>query len=158
MEIREFDPLRDRQHVRARFAELQDFERELDPRMPPGEAIADRYLELMLRRCEEFDGTVLVASTESAVIGFVTVYARHRSSEPDDDPAPHAFVSDLVVAAAHRKRGIGRALLRAAESRARAAGVGSLLLSVKAGNGAAAALYAAEGFEPTELLLEKRLR
>jgi ribosomal protein S18 acetylase RimI-like enzyme len=158
MEIREFDLLLDRPGVRACFVELQDFERGLDPRMPPGDAIADRYLELMFRRCDEFDGTVLVAHASSTVIGFVTVYARHRSGEPDDDPAPHGFVSDLVVAAAHRKRGIGRALLRAAEARARGAGVGSLLLAVKAGNAAAAALYAAEGFEPTELLLEKRLR
>lgn len=157
LEIREFDPPRDRNAVRACFVELQDFERALDPRMPSGEQVADTYLELMFRRCREFDGAVLVAEVDREVVGFVTIWARYRSTEPDDDTAEHGFVSDLVVAATNRGRGIGRALLRAAESRARDAGARSLRLSVKADNAAARSLYAAEGFEPSEILLEKRL-
>ncbi len=57
----------------------------------------------------------------------------------------------------HRGRGIGRALLRAAEARAREAGARSLQLSVKAGNAGASSLYAAEGFRETEIYLEKAL-
>ena len=100
--IREFDPLRDHDAVRSCAVELQDFERELDPRMPPGEQITDRYLDLMFRRCAEFDGVVLVEEADGVVTGFVSVWTRYRSSEPDDDPAEHGYVSDLVVAARHR--------------------------------------------------------
>jgi ribosomal protein S18 acetylase RimI-like enzyme len=100
---------------------------------------------------------VLVAERGGAVVGFVAVWTRYRSEEPDDDPAPLAFVSDLVVSAEHRGCGIGRALLRAAEAHARAAGAPSLRLSVKAGNTAAISLYAREGFEELEIELEKRL-
>jgi ribosomal protein S18 acetylase RimI-like enzyme len=157
LEIREFDPPRDCAAVRACFVELQDFERKIDPRMPSGEQVADAYLELMHRRCREFDGAVLVAEVDRALVGFVTVWARFRSAEPDDDPSEHGFVSDLVVTEAQRRRGIGRALLRAAEARAREAGAGALCLSVKAGNTAARSLYAAEGFVVSEILLEKRL-
>ena len=155
--IREFDPLRDHDAVRGCAIELQDFERELDPRMPPGEKIADRYLDLMFRRCAEFDGVVLVAEADGAVSGFVSVWTRYRSSEPEDDPAEYGYVSDLVVSARHRGRGIGRALLRAAEARARQAGVDTLRVSVKAGNTSALSLYSVEGFENSEIDLEKRL-
>lgn len=157
MEIREFDPSRDHGAVRTCFIELHEFERGLDPRMLPGDGIADAYLDLMFRRCREFDGDVLVAEIAGEVIGFVTVWKRFRSSEPDDDPRPYGFVSDLVVRAPQRGRGFGRALLREAEARARAAGARWLRLSVKAGNTGALALYASEGFEQSELDLEKAL-
>lgn len=156
--IREFDPLRDPESLRACFIELQDFEHGLDPRMPRGEDVAEPYLERMLARCECYDGVVLVAEVEGRVAGYVTVWTRYRSGEPDDDPAPHGFVSDLVVLAKHRGQGIGRALLRAAEQRSRAAGASLLRLSVKSGNDAALGLYADEGFEESERQLEKTLR
>ncbi len=157
LEIREFDPRRDRQAVRAHVVELQDFERTLDSRIPPGEGVADAYLDVMFRRCREYDGVVLVAELDRAVVGFVTVCTRYRSSEPDDDPREHGYISDLVVSATHRGRGIGRTLLRAAEARAREAGARGVRISVKAGNTGALSLYSAEGFEEFEIYLEKSL-
>ena len=154
--IRELDP-RDHEAVRSRLVELQDFERQLDPRVPAGEEIADAYLELMFQRCREFDGAVLVAEVDREVVGFITVWTRYRSSEPDDDPSEHGFVSDLVVRSTHRGRGIGRGLLRAAATRARRAGARTLRLGVKAANGAARSLYEAEGFAEYEIVLEKQL-
>ena len=100
---------------------------------------------------------VLVAEVDGAVSGFVSVWTRYRSSEPNDDPSEHGYVSDLVVSAEHRGHGIGRALLRAAEARARQAGVDTLRVSVKARNTSALSLYSAEGFESLESYLEKRL-
>ncbi len=157
LKIRELEPARDGAAVRACFVELQEYERTIHPGMPPGDAVADAYIELMHRRCREFDGLVLVAELDGAVVGFVTVWRRFRSSEPDDDPREHGFVSDLVVAAAHRGQGIGRALLRAAEIRARDAGAQTLRLWVKAGNATARSLYAAEGFVESEICLEKSI-
>ena len=157
MKIREYEPSRDRQAVRTCFVDLQDFERKLDPRIPPGEQVADAYLDLMYRRCQEFDGALLVAEVDGVVVVFVTVLTRYRSPEPDDDPLEHGFVSDLVVLAAHRGRGFGRSLLRPAEAQARSAGAGVLRLSVKAGNAAALALYSGEGFAAWEIYLEKPL-
>ena len=155
--IRKFDPRRDRQAVRTYVVELQDFERTLDSRLPPGERVADAYLDVMFRRCREFDGVVLVAELDRAVVGFVAVWTRYRSSEPNDDPREHGYISDLVVSATHRGRGIGRTLLRAAEARAREAGAREVRISVKAGNAGALSLYSAEGFEEFEIYLEKSL-
>ena len=155
--MRDYDPGRDRDAVRDCFAQLQDFERSLDPRVPRGAEIADAYLELLLERCREHAGIVLVAEEASVVVGFVAVLTRYCSDEPEDDPTAFAYVTDLVVRETHRRRGIGRRLLDAAESRARAAGVDCVRLSVKAGNAGAQALYAECGFEGYELVLEKRL-
>ena len=45
LKIRELDSARDMPALRARAVELQDFEREIDSRMPAGEKIADAYVE-----------------------------------------------------------------------------------------------------------------
>ncbi len=157
MRIREFDAARDHESLRSCFIELQEFERTLDPRLSPAEQIADAYLALMFGRCREFDGVVLVAEVGDAVVGFVTVWTRYQSTEPDDDPTAHAYVSDLAVSAAYRRRGVGRSLLRAAEARACDAGAAWVRVSVLADNTAAISLYGAAGFREFEIVLEKRL-
>lgn len=72
----------------------------------------------------------------------------------DDEPAGFALTRTimdeaelllLAVAPAHRRRGIGAALLRAVLADAAGAGVAALHLEVRAGN-PAIALYAAHGF------------
>src|SRR5215468_5804868 len=102
LRIRDYDPSRDSHFLRACFVDLQDFERRLDLRIPPGEQVADSYLDLMFQRCREFEGVVLVADVDRVMVGFVTILTRYCSSEPDDDPRAHGFVTDLVVLAAHR--------------------------------------------------------
>ena len=158
VEIRELDRARDLPAVRRCFVELQEAERALDGRSPAGEDVADAYLDLLLRRCDEFAGVVLVAVVEGEIAGYAAVFTRFRSDEPDDDPSERGHLSDLVVASGHRGAGIGRQLLRAAEERVRAAGVTEMRIGVLAGNEPALALYAAEGFRELELVLEKPLR
>jgi ADP-ribose pyrophosphatase YjhB (NUDIX family)/ribosomal protein S18 acetylase RimI-like enzyme len=60
--------------------------------------------------------------------------------------APHADLERLLVDPAHRRRGLGRALLRDLVRSATAAGVEVLTLDVRGGNLAALALYRREGF------------
>lgn len=59
---------------------------------------------------------------------------------------PLLNVHDLAVLPAWRGRGLGRALLRAAEAHARQRGACKLTLEVLSGNTNAAALYASEGY------------
>lgn len=155
--LRRYDAARDRDGLRACFVELQEVERALEPGMPPGEAVADAYLDLMARRGREFDGEIWVVEDDVVVVGFVNVWTRYRSDEPDDDPGEHAYVSDLVVRSSHRGLGLGRRLLRRAETSAREAGAARIRLSVLTGNTAARRLYEAEGFRALELGLEKSL-
>ncbi len=71
----------------------------------------------------------------NAIEGFSTFAAR-----------PLLNVHDLAVLPAWRGRGVGRALLRAAEAEARRRGACKLTLEVLSGNTTAAALYASEGY------------
>jgi ribosomal protein S18 acetylase RimI-like enzyme len=134
---------------------LQNYERRFDPGMPEGAAMVQPYLELMLARCGLWDGKVFVAEEAGNVVGFVCVWARVPSEEPDDDPAEFAFVSDLVVDPANRHRGAGRELMSAAEDYAGRRGARRIRLRVFARNTAARAFYQAMNYREREIELEK---
>jgi len=155
--VREYRPSTDAAALRACFVELQEHERGIDPSLLRGEEIADRYLDRMLSRCEALDGRVFVAEVEGSVCGFVCVWGTVSPEDLDADPRPYAYVSDLVVSAAYRRRGIGRQLLDRAEDHARAIGAGRLRINAFAGNADAWRLYRACGFEDYIIQLRKAL-
>ncbi len=97
-----------------------------------------RYLRSLKRHPH---AQVLVAESDHRVVGRLSI-AR--------DPHPaSAHVADLglMVAASHRRHGVGRALLEHAVAWALGAGVSKLELHVFPHNEAAIALYEAFGFE-----------
>src|SRR5688572_28845828 len=110
--------------------------------------MATRYLEHLLQRCADCDGTILVAEVDGAVVGFATVLARVVSEELDDPPDSYAIVTDLAVLERIRRRGIGAALLREAEGYARAKEANALRIGVLSENRPARNLYLTAGFAP----------
>ncbi len=143
--------------VRACMVELQEVERALDPRLPPGDAVMDAYLEGLFRRCAEQAGRLFVAEVDGQVVGFVSVLGDCRCDDPEEDPTPYAFVDDLAVLSDHRGRGYGSALLRHAEEYAARCGRAALRLRVKPRNNPARALYEREGYREYLVELEKHL-
>ncbi len=96
-----------------------------------------RYLRAIRRYP---DAAVFVAESEGRVVGRLSV-AR------DQHPASrHVADLGLMVAAAHRRLGIGRALLEAAADWARESGVRKLELHVFPHNEAAIAMYERFGY------------
>ena len=61
------------------------------------------------------------------------------------------YISNVAVAPASRRRGIGRALVREILRRAEYRELGFVTLEVRAHNESAIALYASEGFDPVGL-------
>jgi ribosomal protein S18 acetylase RimI-like enzyme len=157
MRIREFNRGTDISGLRACLIELQDFERRLDPRMPPGAGVVDPMISEMMYRCETHDGKVFVADSGETLGGYVTVLARVVSEEADDGELEYALVSDLVVREGFRHRGIGRQLLETAEAFAAADGARWLRIEVLAANRAARDMYASFGFREHLISLEKPL-
>jgi len=95
----------------------------------------------------------LVLSAEDAdgtVIGSVWV-ALHR---PDTSGA---WVYDIFVEPQHRGKGVGRALLTAAENDVLQRGVDSIGLNVFGGNDIARRLYESAGYETTTMQMRKTL-
>ena len=155
--IRDYEPARHWDQLRSCVVALQEFERGLEPALPKGEEMADAYLAFLLERCSGTSGRVFVAEVDQAVVGFVGVLAKVAPEEPDEDQTPYAYISDLVVLPAYRRRAIGRALLDQAEGFARSSGARILRVGVLAKNQTAGRLYRSIGFTNYQVQLIKRL-
>jgi RimJ/RimL family protein N-acetyltransferase len=97
-----------------------------------------RYLRALRRHPH---AAVLVAETPAGIVGRLSVA---RDSHPASE---HVADLGLMVAHDHRRRGIGRALMEAAEVWARGVGVRKIELHVFPHNEAAIALYEGLGYE-----------
>lgn len=156
-EIREYQARTDAEGLRRCFIEMQDYIRRFELSMPPGEVAVDAYLQWILERCASYDGTVFVAADAGEVVGFVCVWARVPPNAPDEDPGGYAYISDLAVTSAFRRRGIGRELLARAEAYARSRGATTLRIGVLAKNEGPYRLYRACGFTDRHIDLSKNL-
>lgn len=143
---------------RACVVELQDAERQLDPRLRRGDDMADDYLRQMHVRCRDYAGIILVAEHAGAIVGLVMVLTRVPFESLDEPPGGYALVAELVVNAGFRGQGIGRALLHAAQHDASESGATELRIAVLSNNRRARRLYIHEGFEAYSEILAKPLR
>jgi ribosomal protein S18 acetylase RimI-like enzyme len=155
--IREYEP-EDYAAVRECFVELQNHERQMDANLAEADTIADRYLHHVFSECATTDGGLYVAEVDGRVAGFVGVWARIVSQEPDEVEYEYAHICDLVVLPAFRGQGLGRALLQRAEEHAREHGATTLRLGVLAANDRARQLYTSAGFHGYLEIMAKDLR
>lgn len=96
----------------------------------------------------------LVAVENDALLGFLTLLLGGRDALTGE---PAAYVADVQVKPAVRRRGVARALIEAALAVCRREGTALVTLDVAEGNAAARGLYASLGFRPEALRLGLRL-
>lgn len=102
---------------------------------------------------------VLLAETpDAAPVGLVVVRVYDTPRSPTMVPRRRGHVETLVVAARHRRRGLGRRLMEAAADWARRKGAVELVLTTWTGNAAADAFYARLGYRPLSNVLSRTLR
>jgi ribosomal protein S18 acetylase RimI-like enzyme len=154
--IRDATPA-DRPALEDCMAALQAFERSIESNRVEPETIRGKYIDHLLADCGKSDGSLLVAELEGQVVGFVCVLCRMDSQEIIEKDRAHAYISDLIVLEAHRGAGIGAALMRAAEARARSRGATRIRVGVLAANSAARLLYCKLGYSDHEIVLEKQI-
>jgi GNAT superfamily N-acetyltransferase len=154
--IRPYDAARDLGEFRALNVEHQNFSRSLEPSWPEGVKVVDDYVAYLLADCEKRNGGVLMAEADGGIAGFICVVTTMGPGSPDD-PATFAWVHDIFVRPAYRRRGIARALMAAAEDFVRSRGARELRLGVIDRNADARAMYGDLGFRDYLRVLTKPL-
>ncbi len=114
-------------------------------------------VEEMNRRLEEISADpsycTLVAETDGQVLGVVGLHLE-RFYEKNE---PCARLMALVVGSEHRDRGVGRALISAAEDWARRRGAGEVMLTTHKRRADAHRFYRNVGYEATGYRFYKEL-
>jgi ribosomal protein S18 acetylase RimI-like enzyme len=152
--IRLFEEARD--DASFRQLNLRTFRDSIPPGTPVDEEAFARHHAWILQAYGYADGrrsTVLVAEVGGR-------YAGHCWIGTQVDfftNRPEAWIYDLTVGPAWRRRGLGHALLDAAENFVRSRGFGYLGLQVMAHNAAAQELYRARGYGVPAMTLRKPL-
>jgi GNAT superfamily N-acetyltransferase len=134
-------------HVRA----LNLYEDAITGDRATGEADAVAALEEVLARVAETGGIALVAEQAGDVIGYLFLTLDTAPPYVRADLRRRAWVADAFVQEAFRSRGAFQAMLARAETHARDAGCGRLMIGVLAGNDLAERVYRRAGFEPHAL-------
>jgi ribosomal protein S18 acetylase RimI-like enzyme len=75
-----------------------------------------------------------------------------------EDARRHAYVSDIFVGEAWRRRGVGRTLLTAIEAEMRRRGCRRIRICSKAANLAAVSCHQSAGYRPYEIIYAKAIR
>jgi aminoglycoside 6'-N-acetyltransferase I len=140
-------------------ADLQDFERDLvGYPLAPGSAVWQDYLAELRKRLGAGDGVFLVAEANGKVVGVLVGYVQLGGDRLVDAAFDRsAYLCDLFVESGWRRRGVGRALVRAFEAAMRANGLQWMSVCVKSRNTTARAAYRAFGFEEYETILTKKI-
>jgi GNAT superfamily N-acetyltransferase len=118
--------------------------------------VRDRARELFSAQLRSTMEAIFLAETNGEVAGVLRCVESVGS--PLLEPARYAYVSSVYVLPALRRRGVLRALLRAAERWSRARGLDQMRLHNVAGSAAAEGAWSALGFEVVEQVRARDLR
>lgn len=141
----------DRAFIKS-LGETSSFETVSPQRPAPAHATALAFRKL-LAYCDERSANVtLVGEVDGARAGITIVVFDVLD---DVTQSEQAFVAYMAVAREHRRRGVARALLAAAEEEARRRGLSHISLMVTEASVPARALYAQAGFSDERVLMTK---
>jgi ribosomal protein S18 acetylase RimI-like enzyme len=104
------------------------------------------------------DSTILVAETNNEIVGYVTLEVHRVKQTPRMRERPFVMIENMAVDPLCRRRGIGRALLRAAADWATQRRIADLQLFVWEFNDAAVRFYESEGFVTELRGMARRLK
>jgi ribosomal protein S18 acetylase RimI-like enzyme len=148
----------DRAAVIEALVGLQDHEVALHDTRRPGRQVAEPYLARLLDTLARQAGAIVVAEADGRFAGFVAGYVAEDDQLAETaDSNRHGYVSDIFVVPERRGGGLAQALLAAAERHLAATGITRVRIGVLAANRMAGRAYEKHGFEPYEVVYEKRV-
>lgn len=149
----------DRAAVIAAEIDLQEYERTLHDTRLPGAAVMAAYVDRLQREVAAQSGAILIAEEDGGLVGLVAcVVVRDDMVQETADSNVHGYITDIYVVPDRRGTGLAQALLEAAEDHLAPTGITRVRINVLAANAMARRAYEKWGFEPYEVMYEKRLR
>jgi ribosomal protein S18 acetylase RimI-like enzyme len=156
--IRTYEP-RDRADVIAAEADLQEYERKLHDTRIPGDVAAEPTFRLLENLISANEGELFVAEEDGAFVGYAAGFVlRDENPAETEDSNVCGYINDVYVVPHRRGRGIASLLLRAVEKFLHAKGMTRLRINTLVDNESAKRAYVKHGFEPYEVMMEKRLK
>jgi ribosomal protein S18 acetylase RimI-like enzyme len=148
----------DRADVIAAEIDLQEHERTLHDTRLPGAAVMDAYFDRLQQEVAAQSGAILIAEDSGRFLGLVAcVVAQDDVVQKTADSNVHGYITDIYVVPDGRGSGLAQARLQAAEAHLAPTGVSRVRINVLAVNAMARRAYEKYGFEPYEVMYEKRL-
>lgn len=139
------------------IVELQEFERKIEPNRREGIRVSRQYVEGVIKNCTHQSGKIFVAEEEGKVVGFCSVWIEKKPNELISTLTEYAYISDCILLPAYRGKGLGKALLHAAEKHSMQCGMSTMIIGTLAKNTIAIEVYTKCGFEAYEILLRKKI-
>jgi ribosomal protein S18 acetylase RimI-like enzyme len=123
-----------------------------------GAVVAERYFDDIEPAIRQSAGCIFLAEAGGEAVGFIGCLL----GAPDDmqikpEWQPYGYICDLYVAEAHRRSGIARRLIEAAERHLAAQGATRITVVALAANAPARATYRGLGYDDYEVTFEKVL-
>jgi len=144
----------DRPAIEALWREVDRVHARLQPgffRLAGGSPRTNTFL---MDALHDQDEIVLLAIADGAAVGLVHAQIYDTPATPTLKPCRRAHIEDLVVTRSWRRRGLGRQLMAAAASWARANRAQQIVLTVWEGNLAARRFYDALGYRDVSRTLK----
>ncbi|HEX9449117.1 MAG TPA: GNAT family N-acetyltransferase [Dongiaceae bacterium] len=149
----------DTDDLRRGLIALQEYESALHDSRLPAAAVADPYLNWMLRQIAEQDGLCLVGRLADDFFGFAAGWIERANNLTEtEDSTAFGYISDICILPAWRGRRLSAPLLVGIERHFHARSVRRLRISSLDTNVAALAAYRSAGYSPYEITLEKVLK
>jgi GNAT superfamily N-acetyltransferase len=126
--------------------------------MPPRSMRERKELRDQLRALlHDSQAALLVAAVDHHLIGLAEVYLRRDEELPRAPARTYGYLQSLMVTAAHRRAGIGRELVAAAEAWATSHGASELQLEMWEFAAGPLPFYEAQGYTTLRRKLVRRL-
>ena len=149
----------DRAAVIAAEIDMQEYERTLHDTRLPGARVMDAYFDRLQQVVAGQSGAILIAEDGGRFLGLVACIVEEDDEVQETaDSNVHGYITDIYVVPERRSSGLAQAMLRAAEDHLASTGVSRVRINVLAANARARRAYEKYGFEPYEVMYEKRLR
>lgn len=138
------------------WAELDTQHRRALPELFGRPAGPSPTVDFLMDALDSPDRAIFVAELDGRVVGLTYVLIHSAPDHPLLEPRTYAVIDDVVVSQGARSRGVGRALVGAAEEWARDHGVDQFEAEAYEFNPAALAFYSSLGYQVISRIVVKQ--